>query len=480
MNIKYDPIIPGVVPREQSTIVVSPFDNRPVGAVTTSDITHVDKALDNAHQLFNDRSKWLSVRERIVILKRLILIMTENFESLSLNAATEGGKPLRDSRIEVERAIESVGLCIDGLKESGGTEIPMGINEASSGKIAFTTLSPIGVVVAVSAFNHPLNLIVHQVAPAIAVGCPVIVKPAGATPLSCFSFVDMVHQAGLPEGWCQCLLTENTDTAEKLVTDPRVDFFTFIGSAKIGWMLKSKLSAGTRCALEHGGAAPVILDKDVDFSDTIPKLVRGGFYHAGQVCVSVQRVYAHQSNAIDLAHDIATAADKLVVGDPCSEATDVGPLITSREVDRVDQWVKSAVEQGAKLLCGGNKISTSLYAPTVLLDPPDDCEVSQMEVFGPVVCVYSYSDVDDAIEKANALPFSFQASVFSDKIDFSMKAYRKLNASAVMVNEHTAFRVDWMPFAGLRESGYGIGGVPHTMKDMQIEKMLVLSSNEIA
>ena len=480
MTIHFDPIIPGIESALDSRMVHSPFNNKVVGSCSISNASHVNQALENAQKLFNDRSKWLKRTERISILKRLIALMHKNFDDLAVTATREGGKPMVDSRVEVERAIEGVELCIEGIRAEGGTEIPMGLNSASEGKLAFTRLEPIGVIVAVSAFNHPLNLIVHQVVPAIAVGCPVIVKPAATTPLSCFTFVNMLLEAGLPAGWCQCLLTESNEVAEALVTDPRIDFFTFIGSAKVGWMLKSKLSPGTRCALEHGGAAPVIVDKDFCVTEIVPKLLKGGFYHAGQVCVSVQRVFVHESNAQELAEELAVGATELIVGDPVFESTDVGPLITTSEVERVDKWVKNAVQSGADLICGGRKISETLYEPTVLLNPPDDCEVSQKEVFGPVICIYSYSDLDSAIAGANAVPFAFQASVFSDNIDVALKAYIRLNASAVMVNEHTAFRVDWMPFAGLGESGFGVGGIPHTMKDMQIEKMLVLSSKEIA
>jgi acyl-CoA reductase-like NAD-dependent aldehyde dehydrogenase len=472
----FNAVIPGSIPSTKSKTVFSPFNQEVVGTVTTSGNTDVEQALSNAQQLFANRSTWLTVSERIGILQKLIILMRTNFEKLVILAIKEGGKPLLDTRVEVTRAIEGVELCIDSLKTQTSAQTPMAINPASEGKLSFSILEPIGVVVAVSAFNHPLNLIVHQIAPAIATGCPVIVKPATTTPLSCFTFVNMVIESGLPQGWCQCLLTEDTEVAQTLITDARVDFFSFIGSAKIGWMLKSKLSPGTRCALEHGGAAPVIVDKNPNMTDLIPKLLKGGFYHAGQVCVSVQRIFVEQSNVQDIASALASAANKLIVDDPLNEETDVGPLISPKEVDRVDRWVKNALDAGAQLICGGEKLSESLYTPTILLNPPDNCEVSQLEIFGPVVCIYTYDHIEQAISCANAVPFSFQASIFSDNINVVLMAYKKLNASAIMVNEHTAFRVDWMPFAGLKESGLGVGGIPHTMKDMQIEKMLVINS----
>jgi acyl-CoA reductase-like NAD-dependent aldehyde dehydrogenase len=405
--------------------------------------------------------------------------MASRADELALEAAREGGKPLLDSRIEVARAIDSVKSCIETLRTDAGREIPMDLNTSSSGKIAMTHREPIGVVAALSAFNHPLNLIVHQVGPAVATGCPVIVKPAETTPLSCMRFVGILREAGLPEQWCQALVVNDLAVAEKLVTDERVAFMTFIGSAKVGWMLRSKLAPGTRCALEHGGAAPVIFSGDADMEKAVPSLIKGGFYHAGQVCVSVQRIFAHASVAKRLAEQLADAAGQLKVGDPTLENTDIGPLIRPGEVDRVETWVQEAVNSGAELLAGGKRISDTCYECTVLYDPPIEAKVSTMEIFGPVICVYPFEDLNEAISRANALPFSFQASVFTKDIDTAMHCYKCLDAAAVMINEHTAFRVDWMPFAGLKQSGYNIGGIPYTMRDMQVEKMMVLSSNAL-
>jgi len=211
----------------------------------------------------------------------------------------------------------------------------------------------------------------------------------------------------------------------------------------------------------------------------VPLLAKGGFYHAGQVCVSDQRIFAHSSIARTLADRLATAAGALRVGDPTHEDTDVGPLIRKAEVLRVDDWVKEAISGGGELLSGGRAVSSSCYAPTVLFDPPTEARVSSLEIFGPVVCVYPFENLDDAIAQANALPFAFQAAVFTQKIDTAIRTARRLDAASVMVNEHTAFRVDWMPFAGLRESGLGVGGIPHTIRDMQIEKMVVIRSDEL-
>ncbi len=459
--------------------VDSPFDGRELDQVATSGADHVDDALTAAHALFRDRDSWLSVPERLDILNKAAAIMQTQIEELTLLAASEGGKPYTDSKVEVIRAIDGVHLCAEVLRSHPGKVIPIGTTPATAGRVAFTQKEPIGVVVAVSAFNHPLNLIVHQVGPAVASGCPVIVKPAADTPLSCFRFVEILREAGLPDAWCQVVIADDRDTAEKLVTDARVGFFSFIGSARVGWMLRSKLAAGARCALEHGGAAPLFLAPPYDRDAALAATLKGGFYHAGQVCVSVQRVFAPQADAAEFATALASRASQLIVGPPEDSATEVGPLIRTAEVDRVAEWVDEAVAAGAKLLCGGKKISDTCYAPTVLLNPPSDARVSTLEIFGPVVCVVGYDDLAQAVEQANALPVAFQAAVFTDDVDIANRMFKKLDATAVMINDHKAFRDDVMPFAGLRESGLGVGGIPYTMEDMQIDKMMVIKSTEL-
>ena len=442
------------------------------------DANHVERALSKAHDLFIDQSKWLKKHERITILEKVITIMEGRVEELTNIAAEEGGKPYMDSKVEVNRAINGVKLAIEHLGTLGGTEIPMGMTPSSDNRLAFTTREPIGVVASVSAFNHPLNLIIHQTIPAIAVGCPVIIKPANTTPRSCFAFVEILYEAGLPAAWCQAFICDN-EAAEKIVIDERVNYFSFIGSAKVGWYLRSKLAPGTRCALEHGGAAPVIVEDDAKIKDILPSLMKGGFYHAGQVCVSVQRIFAHESIAKQLAEKMAEAAKQLIVGDPLNKETEVGPLILPREVDRVEEWVQEAKDKGTEVLCGGEKISETCYAPTILYNPSADSKVSTQEIFGPVVCVYPYTDRNEAIKIANSLPFAFQASVFTNKLDVALDTTKKLNATAVMVNDHTAFRVDWMPFGGRDASGIGMGGIPYSMHEMTRDKLMVFKSDLI-
>ncbi len=410
--------------------VVRAFDRAPIAEIASDDRAALDRKLDSASRVFADRGEWLPTHRRIHILRRIAELMEGKREHLGRQIALEGGKPLSDALVETDRAIDG------------------------------------------SAFNHPLNLIVHQVAPAIAVGCPVVVKPANTTPLSCIEFVGLVHEAGLPPEWCQTFLPETNELAEALATDPRVAFLSFIGSAKVGWYLRSKLPPGTRCALEHGGAAPAIIDRSADVDRLIEPMAKGGYYHAGQVCVSTQRVFVHADLHDAFLERFAARVAALRVGDPALIETEVGPLILPREADRVSSWIDEAVAGGARPL-GGGRLSETTLLPSLLVDPPQDAKVSTLEVFGPTTCVYPFTRIDDAIAKANALPFAFQSSIFTEDLRTAFDAAERLAAAAVMVNDHTAFRTDWMPFAGHRRSGYGIGGIPWTMDEMSQEKMIV-------
>lgn len=456
--------------------VTSPYDQSLITELPLLDEAALEKKIVAAFNLFTDTSQWIPAHKRIAILEKVRQIMEGKVEELTKIAAQEGGKPYQDSKVEVLRAINGVKIATEEISQLKGTQIPMGITAASVNRLAFTTREPIGVVASLSAFNHPLNLIVHQTITAFAAGCPVIVKPASNTPLSCLALMDILKEAEMPEDWVQAVLCSN-ELAEKLATDKRINYLSFIGSAKIGWYLKSKLAPGTRCALEHGGAAPVIVEPDADMVEMVPLLTKGGFYHAGQVCVSVQKVFVHEEIAQKLAEKIAEEAKKLKVGDPLKKDTEVGPLIRTSEVDRVHEWVREAVDKGATLLCGGNKIGETCYEPTVLFNPPQDVNVSKEEIFGPVVCVYSYTDRNEAIQRANALDYHFQAAVFTKNLDVALDTVRRLNATAVMVNDHTAFRVDWMPFGGRDASGEGLGGIPYSMHEMTREKLMVFKSS---
>jgi len=453
--------------------VLSPYDNHVIKTLTYQSAEEVEQTLSKAESFFQNRNKWLPAHQRISILEKVIEIMQQRIPELTKIAAQEGGKPYIDSLVEVQRAINGVKIALEHISQIKGEEIPMGLTPASDNHLAYTMKEPIGVVVSISAFNHPLNLTIHQTVPAIAVGAPVIIKPSNSTPLSCLAFMEILKEAGLPEECCQVVLCQR-DIAESMVSDSRVAYLSFIGSAKVGWYLRSKLAPGAHCALEHGGAAPVIVEADADIDSMLPALAKGGFYHAGQVCVSVQRVFVHESIVNQVAKGLAEIGQNSIVGDPLNDKTEVGPLITPKEQQRVSEWVSEAISEGAECLCGGKTLDNNCYEPTVLLNPSLSSKVSTQEIFGPVICVYSYTDRENAIAMANQLEFAFQASIFTQNINTAIDSVKKLNASSVMVNDHTAFRVDWMPFGGRKSSGIGIGGIPYTMKEMLLDKLMVI------
>ena len=463
---------------KRSVQVLSPYDRSSIGTLPEADEAHCMSVLEQSHALYEQRDQWLPKHERVAILSRLAELVSQRREQLTLQAAREGGKPYADSLIEVERAEQGILAAVHELHHLGGAEIPMGLTASSSGRMAFTYREPRGVVLSISAFNHPVNLIVHQVIPALAVGAPVIIKPAPDTPLSCRSIVQLLYEAGLPEAWCRMVLCEN-EVTQKLVGDRRTAFLSFIGSHRVGWYLRSKLAPGAACALEHGGVAPVIVDATAKLDDAVPLLVKGGYYHAGQVCVSVQRIYVQESKRERLCEQLVGAISPLRVGDPTAKDTDVGPLIRPSEVDRVATWVDEAVRAGARAAIGGKRLSETCYAPTLLIDPPDDARVSREEIFGPVVSVYGYGELDEAIARANAPDAFFQAAVFTQDLGVALRAHRRLRGMSVMVNDHTAFRVDSMPFGGHLASGLGLGGIGYSMRDMSLERMFVVRSSEL-
>ena len=456
--------------------VRSPYDGHLIKEVDLDDETRIEQALTTAEKL--EQKKPLPIPERISILNKTADLVEAKAEEFARQSAEEGGKPLIDSRIELTRAVQGIREAANSIGQLTGHEIPMNLTPSSMNRMAFTTREPIGIVAAISAFNHPFNLIVHQVIPGVAVGCPVIVKPARTTPLSCLNLVNCLYEAGLPKEWVQVIICKGSQ-AEKIATDPRVSFLTFIGSGKVGWSLRSKLAEGARCALEHGGAAPVIVEPDADIDDALPLLAKGGFYHAGQVCVSVQRIFVHEDIVESFSSKLVAIAKNLVVGDPTDEKTEVGPLIEEGEVDRIHNWVEEAKAAGGKILTGGNKIGKTCYEPTVILNPPYDINVSQCEIFGPVINIYSYKNRNEAIKFANDVPFSFQAAVFTNDINAALESAKDLNAAAIMINDHTAFRVDWMPFAGRKSSGLGVGGILPSMIEMTEEKLIVFRSKLI-
>ncbi len=456
--------------------ISSPYDGRLVGELPYSTEKNVSDFLQQAQSLLDSPEPALPNELRRTILLRSAELLKSKKSEFIETMVSEGGKPFRDSEVEFDRAVSGLEYLASFMLTLGGREIPMGLNKASAQRRAFTVREPLGTVLAISAFNHPLNLIVHQVGPAFAAGCPVLVKPASTTPLTCKKFIDIMHAAGAPKEWLDMAIIP-AKVAEKFVRSPLIEHLSFIGSAKVGFYLKSILAPGVSCTLEHGGSAPVIISADADLEQILPAIVKGAFYHSGQVCVSVQRVFIAKSIYAQAKEQLITLANALVLGDPANQDTDLGPMITPEEHERIKLWQQEAVKQGAKILCGGEPLENQLFMPTILENVLPGCQLGHEEAFGPILVLYPFDDIGEAVSKANSLPFLFQAAVCTRDLDTAFFAASRLKATSVMINDHTAFRVDWMPFGGRKESGEGMGGLADSVIKLSPEKMMVFKSS---
>ena len=459
--------------------VVNPYDLSLVETLAARGREDAERALSIANGLFRDRGRWLPLHERVAVLERAAGLIEKRLSELATLVVREGGKPLRDARAEISRAADIVKTCVAAVRNDAGDVLPMNLSRPTGERMAFTRREPVGVVVAIGTYSDPFGLIVEQAAPAIAAGCPIVVKPAGETPLSCLAFLEILREAGLPAGWAQAVVTDDEAVAGTLAADPRTGFLSFVGRADAGWRLRNKLGPGTRCALGHGGAAPVVVAGDVDIYEVREALLPGCFRHAGQSGVSVRRVFAHTRVATRFATQLAMKASGLLVGDPMLEETDMGPLIRPGELARVHERVREAVDGGGQLLTGGAALTDTLYPPTVIFNPPPECRLMTEEMFGPVVCIAPWFKIRDALDLANGLPTAFQAAVFTRDIDVAMEIAAGMDASAVMINDHTAFRADWTPFGGWRSSGLGAGTVAGAIRDLQAEKAIVLRTSRL-
>ena len=447
-------------------LVLSPNDESVVGEVDWLNASELQVRLE---QFFKKRVSDTAQRSRA--LKMVADQIQAKSEDWAQLIATEGGKPLRDARIEVARAVVTLELCAEEAVSSREVSLPMQRTAAAQGKTAVVRPEALGPILAITAFNHPLNLVAHTVGPAIAAGCPVFLKPAAETPLSGFKLIELLR-AELPDDPIDGALFSN-EVAEGLVADPRWAGVTFIGSSKVGWHLRQIVSPGVRVFLEHGGSAPMIVMPSANMERALAAAVKHAFYHSGQVCISLQRLFVHVDIESDFRQKLIHEIEKLKVGDARLEETDCGPLIRSRDLERVQSWLAEAVASGARVLTGGERLGDRLMRPVLMDHVPIAAKLFQEEVFGPVLVMQSFVDLDEAIALANSTRWSFQASIFSRSEDEIDRATRELTAAAVIVNEGPAFRVDWTPFRGAGPSGLGTGGVPYAVRDFTSEKLVV-------
>jgi aldehyde dehydrogenase (NAD+) len=450
--------------------VKSPWDGSVVAELGVPTDTDVEDAVTRAVETYRE-SRHLPTYLRAESLMHISGRVAERVDRIAETVAREGGKPLKWSKVEVGRAVSTFRWAAEEARRFGGEFLPLDTDQSLGSRAGIVRRFPFGPVVGISPFNFPVNLVAHKIAPALAVGAPIVSKPAGATPLGALALAELFDETDLPKGMLS-VLPISSERAQKLVEDRRFKKFTFTGSG-IGWKLKG-LDPRKHVTLELGGNAGVIVHSDADLDHAAQRIAIGGYYQAGQSCISVQRVLIQSEVYDDFVVRLVKEVESLKVGDPMDPTVDVGPLIDQGALERIDAWVKEAVGQGARILTGGKR-EDPLYYPTILADTTPEMKVRCEEVFGPVITVQPYQTFEEALAEVNSTPYGLQAGVFTSSIERAMLAHRELEVGGVIVNDMSAFRADQMPYGGSKESGYGREGLRYAMEEMTEPRIMVLS-----
>jgi acyl-CoA reductase-like NAD-dependent aldehyde dehydrogenase len=452
--------------------VRSPYDGGVVGRVAQGDAALVDRAVRAAHEAFT--AGGFPQHERAAVLDRAAALAAERVEELALTIAAEAGKPIKTATVEAQRCAGTLAFAaVEARKLTGGT-VPMEASAAGEGKLGVVLRVPYGVVGAISPFNFPLNLVAHKLGPAIAAGNAVVLKPAGQTPLSALKLAEILLDAGLPAGWLSVVPGPGEEVGNALVEHPLVRAVTFTGSARVGWGIRSR-APDKKVNLELGSNAPLVVNDDGDWEAAADKAQIHAFAHAGQVCISIQRILLHEAIADAFTERLVANSERLVVGDPLDAATDVGPLITPADRDRVKRWIDEAVAAGAELLSGGTLVDEGrCLAPTLLAAAPKDTKVWCEEVFGPVATIDTFSSFEEGLALANDSRFGLQAGVFTRDLGRALQAARALEFGGVMVNEVPAYRADQMPYGGVKDSGNTREGPAYAVRELTEERLVTL------
>ena len=453
--------------------VLSPYDGSEVGRVPACGPAEVDRAVAAAQAAL--AAGPLPAWRRAAVLDTAARLLDERHEEFARIIAAEAAKPLKTARVEAKRAVSTFSFSAVAARTLAGEAVPIDAAQVGEGKLAFTLRVPIGVVGAITPFNFPLNLVAHKLGPAIAAGCPVVLKPASQTPLSALALADLLlDDCGLPPGYLSVVTGGGSTVGAALVEHPDVAYISFTGSGEVGWELKAK-AGRKKVALELGNNSPVIVDADGDWDRAARTIAVAGFSHAGQSCVSTQRVYAHASVIDDFCATLGKLVGDLVVGDPMDEATDVSALITTADRDRVSSWIEEAVAGGAEVVTGGD-VKDGLLRPTVLRSVTPDMRVCRDEVFGPVVAVQSFQQLDEALRLADDSRYGLQAGIFTESLGAALRAAKELHYGTVLVNEVPTWRADQMPYGGVRASGNTKEGPEWAAREMTEERLVVLGA----
>ncbi len=447
--------------------VRSPYSGEVVGRVPKAGAAEVRRAIDAAERAMADP---LPAHKRAEILVRVAGYLGRRHEEVAQTICAEAGKPLKAARVEAARAMSTYTMAAVEARKLAGEMVPMDSSQAGEGKLAFTLRRPIGVVGAITPFNFPLNLAAHKIAPALAAGCAVVLKPAAQTPLSALLLAELETEAGLPPGWLNVVVGPSSEIGDVLVEDERVKVITFTGSAPVGWRLRER-APRKRVNLELGNATPVIVEADADLDEAAAKLAANAFSFAGQSCISVQRIYVERPAYDDFLARFLPRVEALKLGDPADEETDVGPLIDEDARERVLAWIH---ESRGEILTGGDTTDAGLIRPTVIANPPLDDKVSCEEVFGPVCTVVAVDSLDEAIRLANGTRFGLQAGIFTRDLASALRAAHELEFGGVTVNEAPTFRADQMPYGGVKDSGNTKEGPAYAIRELTEERLVVL------
>ena len=454
-------------------VVRSPYDGSLVGTVPTCTAADVDRAVAVATRALRESPlpRW----KRADVLDRAAVALAEQEERFARIVAAEAAKPIRTARAEAQRAVGTFRFASAEARTFDGEMVPLDAIAAGEGKIGFAMRVPIGVVGAISPFNFPLNLVAHKLAPAIAAGCPVVLKPASQTPLSAIALAELlIDECGLPPEWLHVVTGSGGTVGNAIVDHPGIALVTFTGSPEVGWGIRAR-APRKRVGLELGNNAPVIIEGDSDWKTAVSKIRVAGFAHAGQSCISTQRVLVHREIAEQVTDALVAEVSTLVVGDPMDEATDVSALISESERDRVATWIAEAVDAGAVVAAGGDVDENGVLRPTVLANATPDMQVCRGEVFGPVVTVTVYDTLDEALALANDTRYGLQAAIFTSDLGKAMRAFTTLDFGGVLVNEVPTWRADQQPYGGLRDSGNTREGPAYSIREMTEIRMVILS-----
>jgi acyl-CoA reductase-like NAD-dependent aldehyde dehydrogenase len=463
------------VPTSEYIPVRSPFSGELIAEVAQAGKQETEEAIRAAKAASKTMSRMPSY-ERAAILDKVVQLMEAREEECVRILILEAAKPVKAARAEIQRTIQTYKFAAMEARSIHGETVPVDAAPGGEGRIAFTMRKPVGVVGAITPFNFPFNLVAHKVGPAIAAGNAVVLKPASQTPLSALLLGEIFQEAGLPDGGLNIIPGQGRTVGEILVSDDRVNAITFTGSPEVGIALKNKAGL-KRVTLELGSNSALIIDRMVALTDAfMERCAFGAFSYSGQVCISIQRILVHESKYEEFIRKFKVIVESLVIGDPANEHTEVSAMISAKEVQRMEQWVKSAVARGARAVTGGKVLSSCLFPPTILTDVAEDEPLSCQEAFGPVVAVTSFATVEEAISVVNRSRYGLQAGIFTSDIHAAMQAAEELEVGGVIINDIPTFRVDNMPYGGVKESGFGREGIKYAVEELTELKFISIKT----